>query len=507
MAAQTRPPVITIMGHVDHGKTSLLDYIRKTRVAAREAGGITQHIGAYQIEYKGKKLTFIDTPGHAAFNKMRERGANITDLIVLVVAANDGVKPQTIESIRHIKNSKASFIVAINKTDLQDIRLDDVKAQLAEHGLVVREYGGDVETVNISAKTGAGIDELLENLVVMSDLLDLKADPQAPLEAVVIESTLDSQKGASASVIVRQGTLSVRQEITTEGHEGQTIIGRVKALIDENGTQLAAVQPGSPSEIIGLKEVPPVGAVIRDVNADYSEVEAMKALEAEIAAEDAAAQGEIDPFGDIDFESAFGEKEKLKLIVRSDVEGTLEVIRQNLDEDQVTLVASGVGVVTDHDIELAKTANASIIAFHIKVPAKTKQQAKDAGVRLRSYDVIYKLIEDLQKQILKLIEPTIDEVVTGEAEILQIFEMKGERIAGCRVKTGEIKKTDLIHLKRGEEFVADPKIKAMMHGKEEIDVVKAKNECGITFRNLAKGKAVDFQVGDILIAYKVEDEV
>jgi translation initiation factor IF-2 len=426
---------------------------------------------------------------------------------VLVVAANDGVKPQTIESIRHIKNSKASFIVAINKTDLPDVRLEDVKAGLAEHGLVVREYGGDVDTVNISAKTGAGIDELLENLVVMSDLLDLKADPQAPLEAVVIESTLDSKKGATASVIVQSGTLLVRQEISTETNDGKTISGRIRALMDENSKQLAEVGPGSPAEIIGLKEVPPVGAVIRDVNANYTELDEMKALEAEVAAEEIAQQGEVDPFADLDFESAFGEKEKLKLIIRSDVEGTLEVIHQNLDEDQVAVVASGVGMITEQDIEMAQATGAAVIAFHIKVPGKIKQLAKEAGVKIKSYDVIYQLIEDLQKQIMKLIEPSIDEVVTGEAEVLQVFEMRGEKIAGCRVKTGEIKKTDLLHLKRGEEVVADPKIKLIMHGKEEIEVVKAKNECGITFRNLAKGKAVDFKVGDMLVAYKVDDEV
>jgi translation initiation factor IF-2 len=505
MAAQSRPPVITIMGHVDHGKTSLLDYIRKTRVAAGEAGGITQHIGAYQIEANGKKLTFIDTPGHAAFNKMRERGSKITDVIILVVAANDGVKPQTIESIRHIKNSKASFVVAINKTDLQDIRLDEVRAQLAEHGLVVREFGGDVDAVNISAKTGKGIDDLLENIVVMSDLLELKADPEAPLEAVVIESTLDSKKGVTASVIVQQGTLAVRQDLVTENADGQEIVGRVRALMDENSKQLKVVTPGSPAEIIGLKGVPPVGAVIRDATRDYAELEELRALEAEEAA--AEEQDDENPFADLDFDAAFGEKEKLKLIIRSDVEGTLEVIHQNLDEDQVEVLSSGVGIVTENDIEMATTSGATIIAFHTKVPGKMKQLAKDRGVKIKSYDVIYKLIEDLQKQILKLIEPGIDEVVTGEAEILQIFEMKGDRIAGVRVKTGEIKKNDLLHLKRGEEMVfEDPKIKSMMHGKDEIDVIKSKNEGGITFRRLAKGKTVPFEVGDMIVAYTVDEE-
>lgn len=505
MAKQKRPPVITIMGHVDHGKTSLLDYIRKSRVAAREAGGITQHTGAYQVEHNKRKLTFIDTPGHAAFNKMRERGASITDIVILVVAANDGVKPQTIESIRHIKKSKSAFIVAINKIDLPDVRLDNVKAQLAEHDVVVTDFGGDVDTVNISAKTGEGIDDLLENLVVMADLLELEADDQAPLEAVVVESTLDPRKGVSASVIVQQGTLKVRQEMITESADGEEITGRVRGLTSDTGERLKEVKPGSPAEIMGLNDVPPVGAVIRDAEAEYPELDEMKQLEAEEAA-DADTDAEADPFADIDFDEVFGEKEKLKLIIRSDVEGTLEVIHQNLDPDQVDVISSGVGIVTENDVQMAQTSEATIIAFHTKVPGKVKQLAKEAGVRLKSYDIIYKLIEDLQKQILKLIEPGIDEVVTGEAEILEIFEMKGERIAGCRVKTGEIQKNDLLHLKRDGEVVADPKIKSMMHGKEEIDKVTAKSECGITFRKLARGKEILFQVGDMIVAYQVEDE-
>jgi translation initiation factor IF-2 len=506
MAEQTRPPVITIMGHVDHGKTSLLDYIRKAKVAAGEAGGITQHIGAYQIEFKGKKLTFIDTPGHAAFNKMRERGSKITDIVILVVAANDGVKPQTIESIRHIKTSKASFIVAINKSDLKDIKLDEVRAQLAEHDVIVREFGGEVDTINISAKTGAGIDELLENLVVMSDLLELKADPQKSMEAVVIESTLDAKKGVSASVIVQQGTLAVRQDLITQSTYGNDIVGRVRSLTDENGRQLKEVTPGSPAEIIGLKEVPPVGSIIRDAAAEYTELEEMRELEAEEALLEEKPVVDNDPFADIDFDVAFGGQQKLKLIIRSDVEGTLEVINQNLDEDQVDVVSSGVGMVTESDIELARATGAKIIAFHTQVPGRIAQLAKDQDVKVKSYDVIYKLIEDLQKQILKLIEPGIDEVITGQAEILEIFEMKGERIAGCRVKTGEIKKTDFLHLKRGDDLIADPQIKLIMHGKEEIESVKAKNECGITFRKLAKGKIIPFEVGDTLVAYSIEED-
>lgn len=496
MALQARPPIITIMGHVDHGKTSLLDYIRKTKVAAGEAGGITQHIGAYQIEFDGKKMTFIDTPGHAAFNKMRERGAKVTDIIVLVVAVNDGVKPQTIESIRHIKDSNSTVIVAINKTDLPDHYPDVVKGQLAEQGILVQGFGGDVEAIEISAKTGKGVDKLLETIAVTAELQELKADPQAPLQAVVIESTKDPHRGAIATVIVQQGTLKVRQDVfvysakTTENEA--RIEGRVRSLTNELGHSLQDVTPGSPAVIVGLPQVPPVGSYVRDVSADYTQVEAQNL-------ETAAAESSenVDNFGDL-----FNETTKIKLIVKADVEGTLEAIVQTLDPESVELLDAAVGPVTEQDVNLADTTGAAIINFHTKVSGRIKELAKQAGVRIKSYDVIYQLIEDLQKQMLKLLEPTIDEVTLGEAEIVQIFEMKGEKIAGCKVKTGEIKRSDLMHLKRSDEIVANPVIKSMMHGKEEIQSVKAKNECGLTFKN----KKLEFQVGDVLVAYKVENE-
>jgi translation initiation factor IF-2 len=492
MAAQTRPPVITIMGHVDHGKTSLLDYIRHANVVAREAGGITQHIGAYQIEFKGKKLTFIDTPGHAAFTKMRERGAQVTDFVVLVVAANDGVKPQTIESIRHIKTSNVPYVVAINKIDIEGVYPDVVKGQLAEHDVLVQDFGGDVEVVELSAKTGKNVDKLLETLAVMAELQDLKADPAAPLQAVVIESTKHPQKGSVTSVIVQEGTLKIRQEIYTE-----TALGRIRSLTDENGKQLQEVTPGSPAEVIGFEEVPSVGAIVRDRAAQYE----LSFDELRQKAQEKAAPGPQN-WANFDIDTLLNDKPKLKLIIRADVEGTLEAITNTIDEESVDLLAASVGPVSEADVELAETSGALIISFHTKVPKQIKERAKKAGVRIKAYDVIYHLIEDLQKQMLKLLEPTIDEVVTGEAEILQVFEIRGERIAGVRVKTGELKKTDKYHLKRGGEIVADPVVKSMMHGKEEIDNIKTKNEGGLTF----KTKKLDFQVGDTLVAYHSEDD-
>ncbi len=485
MALQPRPPIITIMGHVDHGKTSLLDFIRTTKVAAGEAGGITQHIGAYQIENKGKKLTFIDTPGHAAFTKMRERGARVTDIVVLVVAVNDGVKPQTIESIRLIKEAGVSVVVAINKSDLPDTYPDMVKAQLAEQGILVNGFGGSIDAIPISAKTGMGVDQLLDTIQVMAELMELQADPEAPLKATVIEATKDPRRGSVATVIVQHGTLKVRQEVYADA-----VVGRVRQLSDENGKQLQEVLPGDPVEIVGLEGVPAVGSVIQDQAADYTQ--------ADTAVADEPATSVFVP---TDFAHLLDEKIKLKLILKADVEGTLEAIRMTLDEDSVQLIESGVGAVLERDVELAAATDAAIISFHTKVPKQVKELAKQQGVKLKSYDVIYELIEDLQKQMLKLMEPTIDEVVTGEAEILQIFEMKGDRIAGVRVKTGEIRRIDLMHLKRGDQIIANPVIKSMMHGKEEIQLLKTKNEGGMTFKN----RKLDFQVGDTLIAYKNAD--
>jgi len=496
MALIKRCPVITIMGHVDHGKTTLLDYIRQSHIQASEVGGMTQHIGAYQIMFKNQPITFIDTPGHAAFNKMRQRGAQVTDLVVLVVAANDGVKPQTIESIRHIKDAKVPVMVAINKIDLPDVHPDNVKSQLAEHGILVQEYGGDVEVVEISAKTGQGVEKLLETIVLLTDLMELKADPQAPLEAVVIESTKDKNKGAVARVIVKQGTLKVRQELVV----GE-IKGKARCLINEKGELSQEVLPGTPIEIVGLAEVPEVGETIREMGANYigeppNNISHTGELEKTLT----AGGGNVD-WDKLDLDYILGDKEKIKLVVKADVKGTLEAILQSLDRDSVEVLRCGVGQITEEDLELASGDKVLLIAFNIKVPNSIKKIAKNMGVKIKEYDVIYHLIEDLQKQMLKLMDSTIDEVVTGEAEILQIFEMKGEKIAGIRVKTGEIKQHDLLHLKRGEEIIANPVIKLMMHGKDEIQVVKSKHEAGLTFKN----KKIDFQVGDLIIAYHQEE--
>ncbi len=482
---QSRPPIITILGHVDHGKTTLLDYIRKTKVQAGEVGGITQHIGAYQITFKNKPITFIDTPGHAAFNKMRERGAQITDLVILVVSAKDGVQPQTIESIRFIKEAGVPHIVALNKIDLEGANPTLTKTQLAEHGVVLQEYGGDIDAVEISALTGKGVDNLLDNVLLMAELLELEADAQAPLEAVVIESTKDQYKGPIARVIVQQGTLEIRQELMVE-----EIAGRVRSLINDRGQQMNSVGPGQPAEILGLNDVPEVGSIIKDATAEY-------------AVDESELENDEDKdfsWDDVDVAALLGDKEKLNLIVKADVKGTLEAIVQSLDQETVELVSSTVGALSESDLELAEATNSVIVVFGQKVPSKLKHSAKQLGVHVKQYDVIYHLLEDLEEQMLKLMDPHYGEVELGKAEILEVFDYSGRKIAGIRVITGEINRHDRLYLKRDEEIIARPVITTMKHGKDDVETIKAKGEAGLAFKN----KKLDFKKGDIITAYKIE---
>lgn len=479
MALKPRPPIITVLGHVDHGKTTLLDYLRKTRVQAGEVGGMTQHIGAYQINYQGKEITFIDTPGHAAFNKMRERGAQVTDLVILVISAKDGVQPQTVESLRFIKESGVDFIVALNKMDLEGAKPDQVKAQLAENGVIVREYGGEIEVVEISAKTGKGVNQLLDNVLILTELKELTADEAAPLQAVVIESTRDSHRGPIARVIVQQGALKLKQSLCVG-----KISGRVKSLINEQGQQLTQVLPGQPAEILGLSDVPEVGSIIKDVG------------EATAVAKNCGCQPAGSQF---DLALLMGEKKKLRLVVKADVNGTLEAITQSIDPEVVEVIKAEVGPVTDSDLEIAQTCGALVVVFGEKVSRATLNLADQLKVQVKQYEIIYHLLEDLEKQMLKLMDPGYDEVELGRAEVKQVFEIKNDKIAGIKVITGEINKHDLLHLLRADKKIGEPVITSMKHGKDDVEVVKAKSEVGLVF----KDKRLDFQVGDIIVAYRV----
>lgn len=475
-----RPPVVTIMGHVDHGKTSLLDYIRKAKVAAGEAGGITQHVGAYQVEHNGKKITFMDTPGHSAFSKMRSRGAAVTDIVILVVAADDGVKPQTVESINHIKEANVPVIVAINKTDLATSSPEMVKAQLTEHGISVNGYGGDVDAVEVSAKTGKGVDDLLETILVTAELAEIKADADATLKAAVIESVRDSQAGAQATVLIQQGTLHNRDLIYTH-----TASGKVKRMTDPQGKVITEATPGTPVVILGFESVPMVGETI---TAEPQEPLPLTGDE----------KPAFDPFS---LDSILNQENlKLNLILKSDTVGTLQALEQQMTEE-VRLVFSGAGAITENDIILAETTKSQIMGFNVQYPNSLKKLAQDRGVRVKVFKVIYELLENLQKQVLKLMEPTIDEEVVGEATVSQIFDMRGDRVAGVKVMKGEIKKTDMVHLKRNDVIIADPKIKSMQHGKDQIEKVKVGDECGIVFTRFS-----NLQAGDVISAYIKKDD-
>ncbi len=480
---KTRPPIITVLGHVDHGKTTLLDYIRQTQVQAQEAGGITQHIGAYQIEFNDQPITFIDTPGHAAFNEMRQRGAQITDIVILVISAKDGVQPQTEESIQYIKEADVPFIVALNKMDLEGADPVKVKTQLTKSGVVVQDFGGDVDTVEISALKGTGVDELLDTVTTLAELLELEADDEAPLEAVVIESTKDQHKGSIARVIVQQGTLKLKQNLFVD-----EIDGKVRSLIDENNQQLETVKPGEPAEILGLNAVPEVGAVIRDADAEYSEKELTTSQD-----EDQAAA-----WSDVNIAALLDDEDKLSLLVKADVKGTLEAIVQALDDDTADIVDASVGLLSESDLEMAQATDSLVVVFGQEVSSKMKQLAKQMSVPVKQYDVIYHLLEDLEEQMLRLQDPHYGEEELGQAKILKVFDFDNQRIAGIRVITGEINRHDQLYLKRDDEIIAEPVISSMKHGKENIETVKAKGEAGLAFKN----KNLDFQKGDIIVAYQ-----
>lgn len=477
MAQQTRPPIVTFMGHVDHGKTSLLDYIRKTRVQAGEFGGITQHIGAYQAQYKGETITFIDTPGHSAFSKMRSRGASVTDIVVLVVAADDGVMPQTIESIKHIKQAEVPFIVAINKMDVQGASADMVKAQLTEQEVYIAGYGGDVEAVEVSAQTGDGIDNLLETIVTMGELLELKADPEGELKGVVIESEKSKTMGSVGTVLVKNGTLSLKDQI----YAGD-VACQVRTMTDATGQRLRNIEPSQAAQITGFDEVPAVGSVVSVLSAQVEEEQGNERP----SLSDLLAQLEEEP--------------KVRLVLKADTRGTLEAIEQNIPEENVEFIGSGVGDVNENDIMLAETTNARVIAFQVKVPGAMKKLASRQGIEVAHYKIIYKLLEDVQGWILKLLEPTIDEQQLARANVLKLFDIRGQQILGCSVQEGTLREGQDIHWRRGEKVMGDSKITSLKQGKADVQSVEAGQECGVILADELKVKA-----GDIIEAFTVSE--
>ena len=492
-----RAPVVTVLGHVDHGKTSLLDAVRQTNITARESGGITQHIGAYQIEHKGRKLTWIDTPGHQAFTAMRARGASITDIAVLVVAADDGVQPQTIEAISHAKAADVPIVVALNKVDKNDADPERVKAQLAEHGVTIEEYGGDVPLVPVSARTKQGLEDLLDVIVLVADVRDLKADPERPAIGNVVEAHLESGRGPVATVLVRTGTLE-RGDLVVVG----TTYGRVRAMVDDRGKTINRAEPSRPVEILGLPKVPEAGDVLR-VAPDEKTAKAAAEQEQRRRAEGAA--GERPATLDEMFAQAKeGKTKELKLVVKADVQGSLEAIRGSLaklpqDEVGLNVIHSGVGDITESDVTLAAASNAVIVGFNNKLDAPAKRVADSTGVDVRSYKVIYELLDDVQKALTGMLEPEMVEQVLGHAEVRQTFTAGKTTIAGCMVVDGVIRRAAQARVIRGGAPVFDGRLGSLKRFKDDAREVNAGLECGIVLDGNN-----DVAVGDIIEAYVIQ---
>ena len=489
-----RPPVITIMGHVDHGKTRLLDAIRQTNVMDSEAGGITQHIGAYQVEINGQKITFLDTPGHEAFTAMRARGAQVTDVTVLVVAADDGVQPQTLEAISHAKAADVPIVVAINKIDKPEVNPDRVKQQLAEAGLVVEEWGGNVIAVPTSAKDKTGISELLENLLLVAEMENLRADPTLPAKGVVIEAEMDKNRGPLATILVHDGTLKTGDTVVIG-----TTWGRIRAMFSDSGKQVKKAKPSTPVAILGLHEVPQVGdamTVVADEKARHMAAENRR--EAMALAKAANLSNLLDQIN-------AGKVKELNIVMKADVQGSIEPIKDSIerlktDEVQVKLVHYGTGNVTESDVMLAVASKGLVVAFNTGVDIGAQHLADAEGADIRTYKIIYDLIDDVEKALKGMLEPEYVEVVKGHAEVREIFAAgKKGSVAGSYVKDGKIKRGDKVRIKRDNKTVADTVISSLRRFKDDVKEVAAGYECGIALENFDQ-----FQVGDILEFYSME---
>ncbi len=475
----TRPPVVTIMGHVDHGKTSLLDHIRESRVAAREAGGITQHIGAYHVETDHGTITFLDTPGHAAFSAMRARGAGVTDIVILVVAADDGVKPQTLEAIQHARAAGVPIIVAVNKIDKPEADPERVRNELAQHDVIPEDWGGDIQFVNVSAKTGEGIDQLLDAILLQAELQELKAVPKGPARGVVIESRLDKGRGPVATVLVQSGQLK-QGDILLAGME----YGRVRALVDENGRNVKSAGPSIPVEVLGLSGVPRAGdealVVPNERKArELAEFRRAKDREGKLARQQAA------KLENLFKEMQAGETATLNVLVKADVQGSAEAIQQALeklstDEVKVAVVASGVGGITESDVNLASASRAIIIGFNVRADAGARRLAESEGIDIRYYSVIYDLIDDVKQAMSGLLTPELRETIIGVADVREVFRSsKFGHIAGCMVTSGVIRRNNPIRVLRDNVVIFEGELESLRHYKEDVQEVREGQECGI----------------------------
>ena len=494
----TRPPVVVVMGHVDHGKTSLLDYIKSSHIADREVGGITQHMGAYQVEAGGSPITFLDTPGHAAFTAIRARGARVTDIAVLVVAADDGIMPQTVEAINHAKAAEVPIVVAINKMDLPGADPERVKRQLSENELLVEDWGGDIISVNVSARTGEGIDDLLENLQLVAEISELRANPDKQASGVIIEAKLDRKRGPIATVLVTDGTLSVGDYIVAGNASG-----RVRALIDDKGKNIAKATPGAPAEILGFGSLPEAGDRLIVAGSDR-EAKAM-IVRRERSSRFTLSQSRALSLEEVVNRVELGDVKELNLVLKADVQGSLEAIRQSLerlvDEDaKVRVLHTGVGAVTESDVLLASASDGVIISFSIGTEPSAERLADRMGVQIRPYNIIYQLIDDIELALHGMLEPVYTEVVVGRAEIREIFGgRRGTQIAGCRVTDGRMVRNGNVRVTREGESIMQTTISSLRHFRDEVNEMNAGTECGIILQGFN-----DFQTGDILEVYRQE---
>ncbi|MFH2039260.1 MAG: translation initiation factor IF-2 [Chloroflexota bacterium] len=493
-----RAPVITILGHVDHGKTSLLDVIRNADVASGEAGGITQHIGAYQIDHKGRVITFLDTPGHAAFTAMRARGAQGADIVVLVIAADDGVMPQTREAIAHAQAARVPIIVALNKVDKANANPERVKTQLGDIGLVPDEWGGQTIVVPVSAKENTGIGDLLEAILLVADNTDIRANVKGKVIGTIIEAELDKSKGVIATLLVQNGTLRT----------GDTVVaglshGKLRALFDYRGKPTQKAGPSVPVSVMGLNDVPMAGDPFEVVS---SEKEARQVVLDRIeAAKNAATAPKKASLEELFANFQAGETQSLNLIIKADVQGSLEPITHELTElsqgdIQVTTLHSGIGNIGENDIMLASASQAIVIGFNVQADVAARRLAEKEGVSIRLYEIIYRLTEDIEKALKGMLAPEFAEKVIGKAEVLQVFPIsKIGKIAGCRVREGEIRRNAKIHIYRDKDIVYEGEIASLKHEKEDVREVRQGLECGINFKNFS-----DIEVGDIIECYALE---
>lgn len=494
-----RPPIVTVMGHVDHGKTTLLDAIRKSRVVEGEAGGITQHIGAYQVIRNGEPITFIDTPGHAAFTEMRARGAKVTDIVVLVVAADDGVMPQTVEALDHAKAAKVPIIVAVNKMDKQSANPDRVMTELSERGLTPEAWGGNVPFVNISALKKQGIEQLLDVIQLVSEIEELKANPTRLAKGTVIEASLDKGRGPVATLIVETGTLKIGDYIVI----GNTY-GKVRTMQDDLKRRYQEALPSQPIEVTGLNEVPQAG----DIFMAFKDEKITRQIASE--RQSRVKDGELKTFKKTSLDTMFGDLEQtdkeLNIIIKGDVQGSIEALKNllekiDIDGFHVNVVRSTVGAITESDVTLANASSAIIIGFNVRPTAAVKQFADENGVEIRLYNIIYRVAEDIEAALKGMLEPTFEEVVTGEAEVRDIFKVsKIGTIAGCYVTNGVIKRDALVRVLRDGIVVYEGKLASLKRFKDDAKEVRTGFECGLSIENFN-----DIKLGDIIEASQLKE--